>query len=112
MICITLNAVTEMEESEARMNSLRTIVRRTISLAHQVRAQQSQYDFVLPSPDEAFEISAMDDIFDDGETDDGRIVRCATFPSLFKIADDDGIFLEPKKTVFRAKVLCREADDG
>lgn len=113
MICITLNAMTEMEESEARLGSLRTIVRRAILLAHQVRSQQAGYDFVLPAPGDAFEAASMDDIVDDGEeAGGGRSVKCATFPSLFKSVDDEGVGIEPRKAVFRAKVLCREAGDG
>ena len=112
MICITLNAVTEMEESEARLSSLKSVVKKAISLAHHVRSQQAQYDFMLPAPGEEFEAASMDDIFDDGETEDERNVRCATFPSLFKVADDEGSKLEPKKVVFRAKVLCNEVEDG
>lgn len=112
MICITLNAMSEMEESEAGLGSLRTIVRRAILLAHQVRSQQAQYAFVLPVPDDEFNAAFMEDIVDDIEADEGRIVKYATFPSLFKSVDDDGTKLEPKKTVFRAKILCKEADDG
>lgn len=112
MVCITLNAMAEMEENEARLSSLKTIIKRAILLAHQARSQQAQYEFVLPGPGVTFEAASMDDIVDDGEADDGRTVKCATFPSLFKIADDEGSMLEPKKVVFRAKVLCTEAEDG
>lgn len=111
MICITLNALTEMEESEARLNSLKSIVRRAISLAHQIQSQQAQYQFVLPAPGALFEMSSMDNIFDDGETDSELDVRCSTFPAFLKTVDDEGASLEPRKIVFRAKVLCREPED-
>lgn len=106
MVCITLKAVTDMEDSDSRRASLKTIVLRAISIAHSIRVQQSQYLFTLPSPGDQFDIDTMDDINEEENAD--RTIRCATFPAIFKLSDEDGDLLDEKNIVVKAKVLCNE----
>ena len=110
MICITLMAITEVEDSETRLTSLKTIVHRAISLAHLIRVQQAQYQFILPAPDDPFDANVMDDISDDGEAESERTVRCATFPAIVKLSDEEGDQLEEMNVVVKAKVLCNDSE--
>lgn len=106
MICITLQAITNVEDSDARLSSLKTIVLRAISIAHLIRVQQSQYLFALPRPGEQFDINTMDDINEEADADAEISIRCATFPAIYKLSDEDGDMLDEKNVVVKAKVLC------
>ena len=108
MICITLEAVTDVDESETRLPSLKAIIQRVISLAHLIRVQRAQYEFVLPSPGEAFDPLSMDDISDIIDSESEQHVRCAAFPALIKVGDEEGDELEPRNVVVKARVLCNE----
>jgi predicted nucleic acid-binding Zn-ribbon protein len=108
MICITLKAITDVEDSDARLSSLKTIVLRAISTAHLIRVQQSQYLFSLPAPDEPFDSVSMDDINEVVDGDSRIPIRCATFPAIFKLSDGDGDMLEERNVVVKAKVLCND----
>jgi hypothetical protein len=108
MICIALKTITEVEDSDARLASLKTIVLRAISLAHLIRVQQSQYLFSLPPPGDQFDITSMDDINEEVDGDAQRTIRCATFPAIFKLSDEDGDLLDEKNVVAKAKVLCND----
>ena len=110
MICITLKAITDIEDSDARLASLKTIVLRAISLAHLIRVQQSQYLFILPAPKDQFDPASMDDINEDFDGDAERTIRCATFPAIFKLSDEDGDLLDERNIVVEAKVICNETE--
>lgn len=107
MIWITLKAITDVEDSDARMTSLKTIVLRAISLAHSIRVQQSQYLFSLPAPGHHFDATTMDDINEEVDGDSERCIRCATFPAIFKLSDEDDDVLE-ENVVVKSKVLCND----
>lgn len=112
MICITLTAVTEVEESETRFASLKTIIKRAVSLAHLIRVQQSQYEFVFPTPGEHFDASCMEDISDEIDSDDERTLRFVTFPYIIKKIDDAGNNLDERNLVVKARVLCNDDGEG
>ena len=105
-INVALLSITEIEENEARLASLRVIMQRAIELAHLMRVQQAKYEVVLPSPRDQFDVSMMDDIFEDADADAERTVRLATFPALVKTTDEEGIRFESRSIVAKAKVLC------
>lgn len=110
MICITLQAITDVENSEARLSSLKSIIHRAISLAHLIRVQQAQYQFVLPHPEERFDATSMEDISDETEGEVERTVRCATYPAITKLTDEDGNQLDERNVVVKAKVLCHDSE--
>ncbi|KAK3691895.1 hypothetical protein LTR37_018388 [Vermiconidia calcicola] len=110
MICVILKVMTDVDDSDVRMSSLKTIVQRAISLAHLIRVQQSQYEFILPLAGATFDATSMDDISDVGESENIRRIRCATFPALIKIGDEDGKVLEPATIIVKAKVLCNNGE--
>lgn len=107
MICITLNTLTDMEESQSRVSSLNAIVKRTVSLAHSFRVQRAQYEFSLPSPGASYDPDVMED--DSLEGDDAAEcgIRCATFPSVVKRGDEDGDNEQLSNVVVKAKVRCK-----
>ena len=96
---------------KVRVHSLRTIVKKAVSLAHLIRVQQAPYEFVLPTPRERFNGATMDDIEVDSDGPADRTVRCSTFPALFKIGDENGEILAHRNVVYRAKVICNDEDD-
>ncbi|EME87873.1 uncharacterized protein MYCFIDRAFT_213048 [Pseudocercospora fijiensis CIRAD86] len=106
MICITLNALTEVEEGKAKVASLNAIIRRTISLAHLFRVQRAQYDFILPPPGTAYSADAMEDSSLEGEDPVATTIRCATFPAVWKRGDENGDNPELSNVVLKANVLC------
>ena len=110
MCCITLHAMTEVDDSETRFSSLKSIVKRTVSLAHLIRVQQAQYGFILPAPGEQFDSTTMDDISDASDGGVERSVRCTTFPSIVKIGDEEGDRVDMRNLIVKAKVLCNDSE--
>ncbi|KAK4507135.1 hypothetical protein PRZ48_000869 [Zasmidium cellare] len=107
MICITLNTLTEAEESTARVTSLQAILRRAISLSHLFRVQRARYEFRLPAPASTFAPDAMEDAsFADGTASPERRVRCSTFPGVVKIGDENGENADRTTVVVKAMVVC------
>lgn len=108
IICITLNALTGVEESQSRVTALNTIVKKAISLAHTCKVQRAQYVFELPSAGQEFLPSSMEDTAADNEAPApaSRSVLCATFPSVKKLGDEGGGNMQMSSIVMKAKVLC------
>jgi hypothetical protein len=111
LICIALKALTEAEETEQWHSSLKPILLRAISFAHLIRVQRAQYHFILPEYDESFDLDTMDDIAEEKEGKPERTVRCATFPSVTKVVDEDGGDNEQTHVLVKAKVLCNDEVD-
>ncbi|KAF2479099.1 hypothetical protein BDY17DRAFT_327895 [Neohortaea acidophila] len=105
-----LVTLTEVEESETRSASLKSIMKRAIDLAHLIRVQQAKYEVVMPSPGARFDSSSMDDVFEESEADEDRKIRFATFPALVKITDQEGISMDSTSIVVKAKVACVNGD--
>lgn len=109
IICVALGKLTETEDHESRVSSLKTIVKRSISLAHLFRVQRARYAFELPLPDTPFDPDAMEDISVDGESRAESPVLCATFPSVTKLGDENGENMQISIVVLKARVV--RADD-
>ncbi|CAK4028293.1 Hypothetical predicted protein [Lecanosticta acicola] len=107
IICITLNTLTDSEESTSRIAALTVIVKKVISLAHICKAQRAQYDFDLPSAGSSFLSDSMEDT---GGSDvaGNRSVRCATSPSVTKLGGEGGGDMHTSTLIAKAKVLCNE----
>ncbi|KAK3056333.1 hypothetical protein LTR09_002840 [Extremus antarcticus] len=110
MICITLQALTDAEDSETWQSSLKPIIQRAISLAHSMRVQTAQYKFVLPVSEQPFDSELMEDVAGEGDDDAERLVRCATFPALTKLGQES-VTSTARQVVVKAKVVCFDADD-
>lgn len=108
IICKTLCMITEMEESEARETSLKSITKRAISLAHLFRVQRAQYDIKLPAPGHPFDPSIMESESHDMDIHSTGLVRCAVLPAVVKLGDEQGENEQLRSVVAKAKVLCHE----
>lgn len=60
-ICVTLKALTDVEDLTARVPSLNSLVIRAVHLSHLFRVQRAQYEFALPLPGAAFQPDLMED---------------------------------------------------
>lgn len=109
IICLTLSVITETDMNESMKTSLKAIVLRVISLAHLFRVQRPQYDFDLPAPNTPFDGASMEDIELEGDITTGHLIRCATFPTIYKIGDEHGDHTHLRNVIVKAKVLCNEA---
>ncbi|KAF2173294.1 hypothetical protein M409DRAFT_17236 [Zasmidium cellare ATCC 36951] len=107
MICITLNTLSDAEDSAARVTSLQAILKRTVSLSHLFRIQRARYEFDLPTPGSTFMPGKMEDAsVADGAASSERMVRCSTFPGVVKIGDENGENGEVRHIVMKAMVVC------
>ncbi|WPH04011.1 Hypothetical protein R9X50_00689500 [Acrodontium crateriforme] len=109
IICLTLSVITETDMNESMKTSLKTIILRVISLAHLFRVQRPQYDFDLPTPNTLFDAASMEDIELESDITNGHNIRCATFPTIYKIGDEHGHHTHLRNVIVKAKVLCNEA---
>ena len=108
MICIILTSLSDIEDSESRVASLVTIIKRAISLSHLFRVQRASYTFQLPPPGSFFEPAVMEDITLDRESQPGLSLKFATFPSIVKIGSDNGENKHQTNVILKAKVLCND----
>jgi hypothetical protein len=109
-ICILLGKLTDAEDHESRVASLRSIVKRSIDLAHLFKSQRAQYDFILPMPSSTFDAATMEDISDEGDDLHESPIVCATFPSVIKTGDETGNNAHLTNVVLKAKVLRSEIE--
>lgn len=105
----TLETLTGIESTEARVTSLRTIVHRTISIAHLFRVQRAQYEFTLPPSGSSFDSVIMEDsLLDNDAEQDKTYVRCGSFPCITKMGDEQGDNIQLRNVIVKASVLCAE----
>jgi hypothetical protein len=109
-ICVLLGKLTDAEDHESRVASLKSIVKRSIDLAHLFKSQRAQYDFILPLPNSTFDAVAMEDVSDEGDELHESPIICATFPSVIKTGDETGDNTHLTNVVFKAKVLRSETE--
>lgn len=109
MVCITLDAMTESDPGEAKIESLAAITKRAVSLAHLVRVQEAQYEYELPLVGDEYDPETMDDV-GAGEVQEKPIVRCATCPAMVKIGDLEDGSGSWKTVVMKAKVMCEQSE--
>lgn len=106
--CTTLDVVTgiEDENSQARVSSLKAILKRAISLAHLFRVQRPRYEFQMPTPGTTFLPEDMEDTSVDADHPISPSVRFAMFPSVSKFGGESGDSAQASSIVVKAKVLC------
>ncbi|SMQ46214.1 unnamed protein product [Zymoseptoria tritici ST99CH_1A5] len=107
VICLVLSALTDAmpEDLETRVPSLNTIVKRAITLSHLYRVQRARYEFHLPLPGSHFSAESMEDCSADGDQTVESTVKCATFPYVVKIGDDNGDNPDLSNIIVKAKVF-------
>jgi hypothetical protein len=109
-ICVLLGKLTDADDHESRVASLKSIIKRSIDLAHLFKSQRAQYDFILPVPSSAFDAATMEDISDVGDDLHESPITCATFPLVIKTGDETGDNTHLTNVVLKAKVLRSEIE--
>lgn len=107
MICVTLAAITDVQDLSARASSLNSIVLRAVRLSHLFKVQLAQYEFALPVPGTPFQPDLMEDHIVENETVADLSVVCATFPSVIKYGGENGDNSQLSNVVVKSKVLCK-----
>lgn len=107
-ICTVLDEVTEMNRSDAKISSLQTTIKRTITLAHLFRIQRSQFDVKLPTLNDAFDPETMENTAFDSDAQAGSPLDCAIFPAVLKVGDERGENTQWRNVVLKARVICGE----
>ncbi|KAK3068980.1 hypothetical protein LTR53_013045, partial [Teratosphaeriaceae sp. CCFEE 6253] len=109
-VCSVLTALTQVEGNVARLATMTGIAKRAIELQHLFRVQRARYQFDLPSTSDLFYGEVMEnisvDIDAESPLDSGRVVKCATFPSVMKIGDELGDNVHLTNVIVKAKVVC------
>lgn len=107
-ICAALDEVTEMNRSDAKIASLQTTIKRTITLAHLFRIQRSQFDVKLPALNDRFDPETMENTAFDSDAQAGSPLDCAIFPAVLKMGDERGENTQWRNVVLKARVICGE----
>lgn len=109
----TLDAVTDVQQSEARDLALRQLVTSAIELARLLVAQKAEFRVfmppIMPHQRVLFDAATMEDIGGEEDDDDGlaqREIACVTFPGIIKRGDETGSHLQYTNIICKARVLC------
>ncbi|KAI9738443.1 MAG: hypothetical protein M1818_005340 [Claussenomyces sp. TS43310] len=110
-ISVILDAITDVQVTQARGTSLRALIASAIDLSRLLRVQKAVFKAVMPVIEahqvNTFDTVTMEDI--GGEDEDGlayRQISCVTFPGLVKEGDESGEQTQLRNVVAKARVLC------
>jgi len=106
-----LNAISDVQGSEARDQSLRALFNSAIDLARLLRVQKAVFKIAMPVIEShqktMFDAESMEDISgEDEETLQEREIQCVTFPGIIKRGDENGEQGHLKNIVAKIRVLC------
>ncbi|QSZ32859.1 hypothetical protein DSL72_002439 [Monilinia vaccinii-corymbosi] len=110
-----LDPICDVQRSEVRDQSLKTIIHSAIDLSRLLRVQKAVFSIMMPMIDDdqrmMFDEERMEDI--GGEDEDGlneREISCVTFPGIMKAGDENGERNHLINIVAKMKVLCAPTD--
>ncbi|KAF4631770.1 hypothetical protein G7Y89_g6350 [Cudoniella acicularis] len=106
-----MESISDVQPSDARDQSLRTLINSSIELSRMLRAQKAIFAVVMPlietHQQTMFDPEIMEDIGgEDEETLSEREIRCITFPGIVKAGDENGERGYLKNVVAKIRVLC------
>lgn len=106
-----MESVSDVQPSDSRDQSLRTLIHSSIDLSRLLRAQKAIFAVVMPliegHQQTMFDPETMEDIGgEDEDTLTEREIRCVTFPGLVKAGDENGERGYLKNVVAKIRVLC------
>ncbi|KAM0149007.1 hypothetical protein ACHAQE_009595 [Botrytis cinerea] len=106
-----LDPIFDVQSTEARDQSLRTIISAAIDLSRLLRAQKAVFSIMMPIIEEhqqtMFDEERMEDIGgEDEDTLNEREIGCVTFPGILKAGDENGERNHLVNIVTKMKVLC------
>jgi hypothetical protein len=106
-----MNSIGDLQHTEARDQSLRSLVNSSIELARLVRIQKAEFGIMMPSIEghqqTMFDSNTMEDIGgEDEDTLNEREIRCVVFPGIVKSGDENGERSHLRNVVAKIRVLC------
>ncbi|KAJ8062532.1 hypothetical protein OCU04_009060 [Sclerotinia nivalis] len=106
-----LDPICDVQSSEARDQSLKTIINTAIDLSRLLRVQKAVFSIMMPMIEghqrTMFDGERMEDIGgEDEDTLNEREISCVTFPGIIKAGDENGERNHLVNIVAKMKVLC------
>lgn len=106
-----MDSLGDLQHTEARDQSLRTLVHSAIELSRLLRVQKAVFSVMMPSIEAhqrtMFDMETMEDIGgEDEDTLNEREIFCVTFPGMVKSGDENGERNHLTNIVAKIKVLC------
>lgn len=108
-----LDAITDVQRTDARDQALRQLVTSALELARLLVTQKAVFRVIMPSivPHQQvlYDAATMEDIGGEEDDDDGlsqREIACVTFPGIIKRGDETGSHLQYTNVICKARVLC------
>ncbi|KAF7947175.1 uncharacterized protein EAE97_004424 [Botrytis byssoidea] len=106
-----LDPIFDVQSTEARDQSLKTIINAAINLSRLLRVQKAVFSIMMPIIEEhqqtKFDEERMEDIGgEDEDTLNEREISCVTFPGIMKAGDENGERNHLVNVVAKMKVLC------
>ncbi|KAI9644191.1 hypothetical protein NHQ30_007545 [Ciborinia camelliae] len=106
-----LDPICDVQSSEARDQSLKTIINTAIDLSRLLRVQKAHFGIMMPMIEHhqrtMFDAEKMEDIGgEDEDTLNEREISCVTFPGIMKAGDENGERNHLVNVVAKMKVLC------
>lgn len=106
-----MDAIGDMKHTEARDNTLRTLISSSIELSRLLRVQKAVFTIEMPVIEghqrTMFNVDTMEDI--GGEDEDSlceREILCVAFPGIIKTGDENGERSHLRNVVAKIRVLC------
>lgn len=106
-----LDPIFDVQSTEGRDQSLKTIINAAIDLSRLLRVQKAVFSIMMPIIEEhqqtMFDEERMEDIGgEDEDTLNEREISCVTFPGIMKAGDENGERNHLVNIVTKMKVLC------
>lgn len=106
-----MNSLGDLQHTEVRDQSLRTLVHSAIELSRLLRVQKAVFSVMMPCIEAhqrtMFDTETMEDIGgEDEDTLNEREILCVTFPGMVKSGDENGERNHLRNIVAKIKVLC------
>ncbi|KUJ18283.1 uncharacterized protein LY89DRAFT_583613 [Mollisia scopiformis] len=106
-----MDSIGDLQHTESRDQSLRSLVNNSIELARLVRVQKADFSIMMPCIEghqrTMFDPDTMEDIGgEDEDTLNEREIRCVTFPGVVKAGDENGERSHLRNVVAKIRVLC------
>lgn len=106
-----LESISDIQRSESRDQSLRSLLNSSIDLARLLRVQKAVFKPIMPVIEShqinIFDTNTMEDVGgEDEDSLEGREICCATFPGMIKEGDESGEHAQLKNVIAKARILC------
>jgi activating signal cointegrator complex subunit 1 len=106
-----LNNISDVQHSDARDQSLRSLLNSAVELSRLLRVQKAVFKTIMPVIEghqiNIFDADTMEDVGgEDEDSLEGREICCTTFPGMIKEGDEAGEHAQLKNVISKARILC------